>query len=292
MKRGKRENSFEAKLRSYSRVAASALMVAPAALSMTALMPSRGDAAVHYSGIRNIPVPVMNKYGTETSKYGSEIPYTAVDMDGYGGPELAFMGFGVNAYASSLSSSFAVRRHIQANFFFFLEPPTVGHINTQINTAKYNYGTHTMSVPRNLPSGYSIGSQANWDNEYDKYGLLDYNFKVTDSAHTTGSSFNPTYTFSYNLGNFTATTGYLGVRFESPSCSNGNYHYGWIRFSESADGSQGTIIDWAYEDQCNTPIHVQAQATTVPTLNQSGLLALVALLAGSGAVAMRRREEA
>jgi len=150
-------------------------------------------------------------------------------------------------------------------------------------------GTAAVPVIQNLPSGYSIRSLASWYSA----AFLGVDARAAFSTHTAGSGFTPAYTITYDFGNFKGTTGYLGVRFQSASCTGTNWHYGWIRFSAAADASQGTVIDWAYEDQCNTPILAGAGApqVAVPTLNQWGVLALVALLAGSGAVAMRRREE-
>ena len=54
---------------------------------------------------------------------------------------------------------------------------------------------------------------------------------------------------------------------------------------------QGTVIDWAYEDTCGSiPAGDRgAPLIPVPTLNQWGLLALVALLAGAGVMVLRKQ---
>lgn len=65
-----------------------------------------------------------------------------------------------------------------------------------------------------------------------------------------GTSFGNTYD---TFGDFNGQRGYIGVRFTSPACDNGNYHYGWIQF-ETTLPPAGNIIDWAYESSCNTPI--------------------------------------
>ncbi len=97
-------------------------------------------------------------------------------------------------------------------------------------------------------------------------------------------------------GNFTGQMGYIGVSFRSAACPvGGPPHYGWIQFEGNVTATQGTIFDWAYEDICGTPILAGdkgAPAVSVPTLNQWGLFALIALLAGAGVIRLRKQEEA
>ncbi len=93
-------------------------------------------------------------------------------------------------------------------------------------------------------------------------------------------------------GDFNNKTGYIGVRFQG-DCDRGHYHYGWIQFS-STDDMHGTVIDWAYEDQCDIQIlagdtGAQSQATSVPTLDQWGMMILIAMLAALGAREMAVR---
>jgi len=279
MERKEREKAFEERLRSYSRTAASALMVAPAAMSMLTLMPSRVDAAVHYSGVRNLPVSSANKYQDVNLDGNTGAPYLTDAMFFFYGST------GTSTYNSTTLSN-TIRSMYSGRIL-------VGYFEGVIaNVITFTTRTGTAAVPviQNLPSGYSIRSLASWYSA----AFLGVDIQKAFSTHTAGSSFTPTASFTYDFGNFKGTTGYLGVRFQSATCTGTNYHYGWIRFSAAADASQGTVIDWAYEDQCNTPILAGAglpQQVTVPTLNQWGLLALVALLAGSGALAMRRREE-
>ncbi len=146
--------------------------------------------------------------------------------------------------------------------------------------------------PARLSSGYQIrATLANpafsWDNElWDtlaSYRQVLYNGSITSI---------------WRDGNFVGQRGYIGVRFQSAQCNNGSYHYGWIHFEGAADASSGTVIEWAYEDQCDTPIVAgdtgqQAPApTSVPTLEEWGALGMAALLAGAAAMRLRKREEA
>ncbi len=104
-------------------------------------------------------------------------------------------------------------------------------------------------------------------------------------------AFTPGLTFTF--GNFVGTPGYIGVRF----LIGANTHYGWIQIQSAADLTSTTIIDWAYEDQPDTPIHVgskpvhRADPTTVPTLNQWGLFILCALILAEGARRLSRKED-
>ncbi len=98
---------------------------------------------------------------------------------------------------------------------------------------------------------------------------------------------------TYTFGNFVGAPGYIGVRF----LIGANTHYGWIQIQSAADLTSTTIIDWAYEDQPDTPIHVgskpvhRADPTTVPTLNQWGLFILCALILAEGARRLSGKED-
>ncbi len=74
-------------------------------------------------------------------------------------------------------------------------------------------------------------------------------------------SLNGTFTGKTNncQGNFNNATGFLGVRIHSQACQGADFNYGWIRYRGDTITS-GTIIDWAYEDTCNTPIYAGATA--------------------------------
>ncbi|PIE69981.1 MAG: hypothetical protein CSA22_10390 [Deltaproteobacteria bacterium] len=55
---------------------------------------------------------------------------------------------------------------------------------------------------------------------------------------------------------FINTSGYIGVKFKVDT----HTHYGWIQFKSTLPPLTGTIIDWAYEDQPDTPIHIGDKA--------------------------------
>ena len=101
------------------------------------------------------------------------------------------------------------------------------------------------------------------------------------------------------LGRFTNNPGYMGVRFHTAQCQGTDWNYGWI--SIHADGSGGhpgtvQIVDWAYEADCNTAIEAGATVSPapppppvpVPTLDEWALIALVALLSGTGLSRMKK----
>ncbi len=97
------------------------------------------------------------------------------------------------------------------------------------------------------------------------------------------------------LGNFytQGSQGYIGVVFDDFQCE----HYGWIQFRHDNVGppfTQGTVIDWAYEDACGVSIlagDVGPPPVPAPTLNQWGLLILMTLLAGAGTLMIKKQQE-
>jgi len=156
----------------------------------------------------------------------------------------------------------------------YINPTTSGGIGGGSFVA-----TSTDADPVRLPAGYSIRS----------------NLPTYDWGNTSNGilAFYSTTPLGYNVyGSFAGGRGYIGVRFTSSTCNSGNYLYGFIDFEGDNLAQVGTIRGWAYEDNCNQPIQAGAtcEVTSVPTLNQWGLLALIGLLAGGGAIAIRRRE--
>jgi hypothetical protein len=90
------------------------------------------------------------------------------------------------------------------------------------------------------------------------------------------------YTYPY-LYQFAGTTGYAGVRFNI----GGQAHFAWLRIAVSANGDTVTVIDWAYQDQPNTPVNAGALAAPEPHAAALGGLGLLAL--GAKGVLHRRR---
>jgi hypothetical protein len=88
--------------------------------------------------------------------------------------------------------------------------------------------------------------------------------------------------YYYTSGSFNSNgvQGYLGVRFTSSTCNNGNFHYGWIQWRTDNSTTQGTVVDWAYETTCNTRILAGAgqQAVAVPAMDRWGLIALISAI--------------
>jgi len=146
----------------------------------------------------------------------------------------------------------------------------------QIKGTFINPNTYYHSDPLNLSANYQIGPtlanapRAVWAHQY--FGTLNATQYGNTSSH----------------GNFINATGYIGVRFQT-TCG---LAYGWIHYqgvtTPGGDTSTGTIIDWAYEDNCQPIPAGQTQTQTpvnVPTLNQWGMIIFVFLLAG---LAMKR----
>jgi hypothetical protein len=140
-----------------------------------------------------------------------------------------------------------------------------------INAQPGNYNSDVM----NLPAGYNIrGTLANPGTRY-----------WTGAGQTVAG----TYTNGGSTGNFSNAPGYMGVRFHTAACQGANWNYGWIHITATGSGGvlgSARIDDWAYESACNTAIAAgdvgaPVRATSVPTLDQWGLLALTALLSGA-----------
>ncbi len=134
-------------------------------------------------------------------------------------------------------------------------------------------------MPANLPSNYLIQDRLANSSVNTWYSVFDY--IIFEASIYTG-------------GNFIEQSGYIGVRFNSAGCHAPDYLLGWIQF-EGISFREGTIIDWAYEEKCNTPIFAGAieggPLLSIPVLNQWGLFVLIALLAGAGVRVLRKKEE-
>lgn len=134
--------------------------------------------------------------------------------------------------------------------------------------------------PMRLSSGYIIRNTLTNNNWNSNWGTL--------ASYSTYVGF--------SRGNFVGNRGYIGVRFHSANCSNNSWHYGWIQFEAAADATRGTIIDWAYETECDKPILAGQKSYTqspapVPAMGGVGAAGLAALLGAAGAVGLRRRKK-
>ena len=101
----------------------------------------------------------------------------------------------------------------------------------------------TGNYVRRLPIGYVISAGMPFTNGNNNIVKI----------HTTGGA----------LGNFVGQTGYIGVKI----VVGGADHLGWIQYQATADGSQGTIIDWAYEDSGG---NIRAGNSGVPEIDVLG----------------------
>ncbi len=145
-----------------------------------------------------------------------------------------------------------------------------------VGTGNPGYGNSDAAF---LPQNYAIGP----------------NLAATFVYWTAGSE--PLAGTGYSTqGSFINRTGFLGVRFHSAQCQGANWNYGWIRFSNTG-GPNGNIVDWAYENACNTPIpagataNQQQPATPVPTINEWGMIGMAGLLGAAAVNQLRKRKE-
>jgi len=106
------------------------------------------------------------------------------------------------------------------------------------NTSGANVAYVSSSSAQKVPAGGSIPSASmNWRTSI-SWAYLSKRVLPTSTSTT------------YSYGNFNGSKGYIAVKFQIA----GNNHYGWIQYEGNGGASGGTIIDWAYEDQPDTPI--------------------------------------
>ena len=151
-----------------------------------------------------------------------------------------------------------------------------GIIAINANGSNFNNLIKGQSVSSgNVPPRFSVGQQIGPANSFAAGKYLAFN----------GFS-------SLTGGEFLGQRGFLGVRFKIGD----NEHYGWIHFEGGNPPTYGKVIDWGYEDQPNTAILAGApkyKKTTakVPTLNEWGILILMALILEEGLRRMKRKKE-
>jgi hypothetical protein len=246
--RGKKKTGLEKRLMAYTAAAVGALAMAPAA-----------EAVVHYSGQKNLTLNPQNP--------------VAVDLNNDGITDFRFgaYGYASNYTKGGIPYSFSVG-------VAFLNPTTSGGKGGTgfIGAPGSVFSSYTLPFPTRLATGYKI------QNSLQKYGWSSYDFGLLGGQIK--YKYGNTKSFSTSFGNFNNATGCIGVRFNTDKGTR----YGWIRY-QGTSPSSGVIKDWAYEDT-GGPIDacvVPEQAVTVPTLNQWGIMILIALLAGMSLKALK-----
>ncbi len=216
------------------------------------LLAPSANAAVQYSGLQNIDL-----------NFGNQSYSLDINSDG-----VTNFYFGVNTTNTTTATRVWIYPS-SANAYWIDDGAT--YFDPARLSANYLVQNTLLN-----PATYS------WDNE-------SYDTLASTSIFSTSGMFNN-------------RTGCIGVRFFDVT---GAQRYGWVQFSgTSIQGvsATGRIIDWAYEDQgapiltgaggplgtCSPP----APTVSVPTLNQWGLFALIALLAGAGVTVLRKQEKA
>lgn len=235
----KKHKNLSRKLINYSIAAGAALAVAQPA-----------DAAVQYSGIRNITV---------------SNDFVLVDLDGDGQNDFAFL----NHHWSGTGTDNGVHYRYGYGYNFLIPRP---------DNASIIYAYTTWYPAARLMNASQSADPAGgpWTSFY---------YNVLGAQYTSYAYPGPQ--FSSHIGQFIGKTGYIGVRFDI----SGSTHYGWIRARVAANCSSTTIIDWAYEDQADTPIHIQGPAINIPTLNEWGVLILMGLILMEGTRRIKRSRE-
>jgi hypothetical protein len=229
-----------------------------AALGAVFTLPVAVDAGVVYSGVQNINVNLpASQRNASNSNTGAVANSVGLDLDGNSAPD----------FQLRIRQSYS-----------FSDSDRVG------SARLLGLGANLV-----LASGFEGGGARN----FSASNMVSLGQQQSQSGMSTAllrrvfsSGFN-----SGAQGNFApGETGFAGVAFDI----DGATHFGWIRLLVE-DGDQGypfsvTAIDWAYENEANTPIHVTG-LTEVPEANPG--LALLAA-GGTGLVAwrLRRRKEA
>jgi len=233
-----------------------------AGATLTLAIPMNARAEIMYSGPLNIPVD--NETRTiDMETFSDQEPATGEDFRfENSGSTYTYIAPGTGTATSSL----AYHENIIS------AASDAGALMEQSTGNKY--------FPVSLAASNWVSSQTETENlEFRGDGYI--NFHV--NHHSAGTSSD-----SYPYGNFLGKSGYIGVRFEI----NQKTHYGWIQFESTPNGSAGTIIDWAYESEPDTKIHVgeRPEPAAIPTLNEWGLIFLAALILAEGGRRIRKKE--
>jgi hypothetical protein len=218
-----------------------------AALSAVFGLPASIDAAVVYSGIQNISA-TLNPAQRHASNATAGFNTALTPLD-------------VDGIAGA-EFNLRVRQNRGPGFgtgSAFLSP-VPGNVVQGGEGGAYN-----LQVSNNVPVPFFSYAS----------GLLRRVFKPDAGGGFVSGSFAP------------GVAGFVGVQFQQA----GSTHYGWVRLQVD-DGPQGfpdklTVVDWAYEDVKNTPIHVEL---LVPEANP-GMVLLAAGGTGLAAWRLRKRKQ-
>ncbi len=193
---------------------------------------------------------------------------------------------------------------LAAVHYFGLKNWIVNKDNNTINIDLNNDGTTDFNIYYTYPSSYpwiyinpSNGSWIDGKDYVDPARLpAGYNIKATllNSKYEWDNEGDDTLAYPSSTGGyFKGQRGYIGVRFHSENCQGNSWNYGWIQFEATADSTEGRIIDWAYEDECDKPIKAgdKGEPVSVPLMGGAGVAGLGALLGAAGLSALRKKKE-
>lgn len=222
---------------------------AAAAAGVLALAPT-AEAAVHYSGPKDLTL------SPQTS------PVT-IDLNSDGANDFRFSAYGFGTTYTYSGFQYAFSVGVQ-----FLRPITSGGRGGTgiIEAPETVFSSYTLPFPARLATGYKI------QNTLQNYGWNGTSFGILGARIQYKYG---TRSYSYSFGNFNNSMGCLGVRFKTAD----GVRYGWIRY-QGTSASSGIIKDWAYEDSGGPIAACVVPNVNVPTLNQWGIMVLIALLAG------------
>jgi len=211
----------------------------------------QGWAAIQYSGAQNIAVDTTSSLGLYLNFENGSVQNGITGLAGY---DINVFSFRAQYPANT------------GNFYPYVETYTAGGANNKV------VGTGAYKASK-LASGASIGPAG---------PFVTSNFTIEVYGNP------PLGTYNWAPA---PSTGFLGVKFQTSTDTGTNVHFGWVRLNIGAPtGTTGptdtarypvTVVDWAWENQANTPIlagatggGVTPEPASVATL---GLLAIGSL---------------
>ncbi|MDG1214584.1 MAG: hypothetical protein P8N17_01165 [Luminiphilus sp.] len=238
-----------------------------AAMTSMMVMASQGEAAVIVNGGDAPVFGIENGVGTLSSSPG----FIRFDIDGDADPEFKLFGYSSSISSSSTAYGYSGNAGIAVDSDDFS------------NGSRHQFfGGGSDDLPK-LSAGFTLGSSidsASW-------------------TSSTGTGNDIIFKYAVNQGwEAGADSGFIGFRLNK---QNGDTHYGWIRLTTKAAGTDPYIrvMEYAYEDQPDTPIQVgegstqgAAPATPVPVMGAVGFGLTTLALGGLGLSALRRRRQA